>query len=103
MRGTWRRAYQGTGLIRRRGMGRTSGWAVAAAAEPVAVLDDVFPRQDRAYNVGSAAAKFVQLFTTKRQKSGAISVAGTMQISAWQLALRVLPASLSQLECELAV
>jgi hypothetical protein len=60
MRGTWRRAYQGTGLILRRGMGRTSGWAVAAAAEPVAVLDDVFPRQDRAYNVGSAAAKFVQ-------------------------------------------
>jgi hypothetical protein len=41
------------------------------------------------------------LFTTKRQKDWAVSVAGTMQISAGKLALRFLSASLSQLECEL--
>jgi hypothetical protein len=49
----------------------------------------------------SATEKFVQLFTTKRQKGWAVSVVETMQISVGKLALRFLPASLSQLECEL--
>jgi hypothetical protein len=46
-------------------------------------------------------AQSVQLFTTKRQKGQAVSVAGTMQMSAGKLALRFLQASFSQLECEL--
>jgi hypothetical protein len=50
---------------------------------------------------GANDLRLPQLFTTKRQKGWAVSVAGTMQISAGKLALRFLPASLSQLECEL--
>jgi hypothetical protein len=42
-----------------------------------------------------------QLFTTKRQKGWAVSVVGMMQISVGILALRVLAASVSQLECDL--
>jgi hypothetical protein len=53
-------------------------------------------------SLGNLHAQSVQLFTTKRQKGWAVSVAaGTMQISAGKFALRFLQASLSQLECEL--